>query len=128
VGRLPQVLGNLVQVTSGHAGRSGQSLHIVQPSSTCMPARRGAILGGVGRTSEGAQAFQTSAARHARNRGLSRQVETSVPYSFFGWASACWERSCSFICLIVVNFQSWLDPFIIITACREHWRESAGFC
>ena len=35
--------------------------------------------------------------------------------------SSAWElgwsgQSCWRICLIVVNFQSWLDPFIIITA------------
>jgi hypothetical protein len=30
--------------------------------------------------------------------------------------------------LIVVNFQSWLDPFIIITGCRARSRASCGCC
>ena len=30
--------------------------------------------------------------------------------------------------LIVVNFQSWLDPFVIITACRPRWPASSGCC
>jgi len=30
--------------------------------------------------------------------------------------------------LIVVNFQSWLDPFIIITACPARSPASAGRC
>ena len=29
--------------------------------------------------------------------------------------------------LIVVNFQSWLDPFVIITGCRRRWGESSCF-
>ena len=30
--------------------------------------------------------------------------------------------------LIVVNFQSWSDPFVIITALPRHWPASSGCC
>jgi len=33
---------------------------------------------------------------------------------------------CLVYLLIVVNFQSWLDPFIIITPFLEPWRELSG--
>jgi len=30
--------------------------------------------------------------------------------------------------IMVVNFQSWLDPFIILMACPERFRESCSSC
>ena len=30
--------------------------------------------------------------------------------------------------LIVVNFQSWLDPFVIVSALPRRWRASCGCC
>ena len=58
---------------------------------------------------------------------LRGQVETMTS-SFAGLAAGVLVAIVLVYLLIVVNFQSWLDPFIIITALPALLPESCGCC
>jgi len=115
----PQVLG---KSGSAHAvARPAVVNHYnIQRSSMCMPARRGAIsVGCVGRH-EGAQTVPGPPAARNPHRG-SRQVQT-MQSSFIGLGLGLLGAIVLVYLLIVVNFQSWLDPLSLLLRCRERWR------
>jgi CzcA family heavy metal efflux pump len=110
----PQVLGNLVQLTPV-ARPVVVSHYEVQPVIDVYATVQDRDLGGVAAgTDRILSAFQDHLPRgtHLTVRG---QVET-MRSSFIGLGAGLVIAIALVYFLIVVNFQSWLDPFIIITA------------
>jgi multidrug efflux pump subunit AcrB len=109
-----QVLGNLVQLSP--AARPAVVSHYnVQPVIDVYASTQGRDLGAVASdTMKVLEPFQHNLPRGTRIvvRG---QVET-MRSSFFGLGIGLLMAILLIYFLIVVNFQSWLDPFIIITA------------
>jgi CzcA family heavy metal efflux pump len=109
-----QVLGNLAQVTP--VARPAVVNHYnVQPVIDVYASTQGRDLGGVASDiTKALKPFQDHLPRGTRIvvRG---QVET-MRSSFFGLGFGLLGAIVLVYLLIVVNFQSWLDPFIIITA------------
>ena len=109
-----QVLGNLVQLTP--TSRPAVVSHYnVQPVIDVYASTQGRDLGSVAReTQKILQSFNDHLPRGARIvvRG---QVDT-MRSSFFGLGVGLIGAIILVYFLIVVNFQSWLDPFVIITA------------
>jgi CzcA family heavy metal efflux pump len=112
--RGPQVLGNLAQMTP--AARPAVVNHYnVQPVIDVYASTQGRDLGGVSaEIMKVLKPFQDHLPRGTRIvvRG---QVET-MRSSFLGLGVGLLMAIVLVYLLIVVNFQSWLDPFIIITA------------
>ncbi len=110
----PQVLGNLAQVTP--TTRPAVVNHYnVQPVIDVYASTQGRDLGGVASDiMKTLKPFQDHAPRGTQIvvRG---QVET-MKSSFVGLGLGLLGAIVLVYLLIVVNFQSWLDPFIIITA------------
>jgi CzcA family heavy metal efflux pump len=111
---VPQVLGNLVQLTP--VARPAVVNHYnVQPVIDVYASTQGRDLGGVASDiMKALKPFQNNLPRGTRIvvRG---QIET-MRSSFFGLGVGLLGAIVLVYLLIVVNFQSWLDPFIIITA------------
>jgi len=110
----PQLLGNLVQVTP-EARPAVVNHYNVQPVIDVYASTQGRDLGGVASDiMKALQPFQDHLPRGTRIfvRG---QIET-MRSSFFGLGVGLLGAIVLVYLLIVVNFQSWLDPFIIITA------------
>jgi CzcA family heavy metal efflux pump len=110
----PQVLGNLVQITP--VARPAVVNHYnVQPVIDVYASTQGRDLGG-GATDimKALKPFQDNLPRGTQIvvRG---QIET-MESSFLGLGVGLLGAIVLVYLLIVVNFQSWLDPFIIITA------------
>ena len=109
-----QVLGNLAQVTP--VARPAVVNHYnVQPVIDVYASTQGRDLGGVANDiMKALKPFQDHLPRGTRIivRG---QIET-MRSSFFGLGVGLLGAIVLVYLLIVVNFQSWLDPFIIITA------------
>jgi len=109
-----QVLGNLVQLTP--AARPAVVNHYnVQPVIDVYASTQGRDLGGVASDiMKALRPFQDHLPRGSQIvvRG---QIET-MQSSFFGLGVGLLMAIVLVYLLIVVNFQSWLDPFIIITA------------
>jgi multidrug efflux pump subunit AcrB len=113
-GRAPQVLGNLVQLIP-EARPAVVNHYNVQPVIDVYASTQGRDLGGVASDMMKAlKPFQDHLPRGTQIvvRG---QVET-MKSSFFGLGVGLLGAIVLVYLLIVVNFQSWLDPFIIITA------------
>ena len=88
----------------------------VQPVIDIFGAVQGRDLGGVARDidADRRRGAQGSAARH-RSSSIRGQIETMTS-SFAGLLAGLALAIVLVYLLIVVNFQSWLDPFIIISA------------
>jgi len=110
----PQVLGNLAQLTP--VARPAVVNHYnVQPVIDVYASTQGRDLGGVATDiMKALKPFQDHLPRGTQIvvRG---QIET-MQSSFFGLGVGLLGAIVLVYLLIVVNFQSWLDPFIIITA------------
>jgi CzcA family heavy metal efflux pump len=112
----PQLLGNLVQLTP--VARPAVVNHYnVQPVIDVYASTQGRDLGGV--ASDITKALEPFEDPKNLPRGtqivVRGQVKT-MESSFFGLAVGLLGAIVLVYLLIVVNFQSWLDPFIIITA------------
>jgi multidrug efflux pump subunit AcrB len=113
-GSSPQILGNLV-TTSTTARPAEVSHYATQPMINVYAAVDGRDLGGVATEVEkSVQAIEKELPKgsHIVIRG---QVQT-MKSSFTGLGFGLLGAIVLVYLLIVVNFQSWLDPFIIITA------------
>src|SRR6266852_1685088 len=113
-GSRPQILGNLV-TTSTIARPAEVSHYATQPMINVYAAVDGRDLGGVaGEVEKRVQAIEKDLPKgsHIVIRG---QVQT-MKSSFTGLGFGLLGAIVLVYLLIVVNFQSWLDPFIIITA------------
>ncbi|MGA8067464.1 MAG: efflux RND transporter permease subunit, partial [Terriglobales bacterium] len=112
----PQVLGNLVQLTPV-ARPAVVNHYAVQPVIDVYASTQGRDLGGV--ASDIMKALQPFQDPGRVPRGtfivVRGQIET-MRSSFFGLGVGLLGAIVLVYLLIVVNFQSWLDPFIIITA------------
>jgi CzcA family heavy metal efflux pump len=112
--RAPQVLGNLVQLSP--AARPAVVSHYnVQNVIDVYVSTAGRDLGGV--STDVARAIKNVEKRLPRGTEIvvRGQVET-MRSSFLGLGVGLLMAILLVYFLIVVNFQSWLDPFIIITA------------
>ncbi len=112
----PQILGNLVQLTP--IARPAVVNHYnVQPVIDVYASAQGRDLGGV--ASDIMKALKPFQDPKTLPRGtqivVRGQVQT-MNSSFFGLGVGLLGAIVLVYLLIVVNFQSWLDPFIIITA------------
>ncbi len=112
----PQVLGNLVQLTP--LERPAVVNHYnVQPVIDVYASTQGRDLGGV--SSDIMEVLKPFQDKKNLPRGTSIVVRGQVvtmKSSFFGLGIGLLGAIVLVYLLIVVNFQSWLDPFIIITA------------
>jgi len=111
---VPQILGNLVTTTT--VARPASVAHYnVQPMINVYAAVSGRDLGGVaGEVNKLVSGIQKDLPRGSHTI-VSGQVQT-MGTSFYGLAIGLMGAIVLAYLLIVVNFQSWLDPFIIITA------------
>jgi CzcA family heavy metal efflux pump len=113
-GSRPQILGNLV-TTSTTARPAEISHYTTQPMINVYAAVDGRDLGGVaGEVEKRVQAIEKDLPKgsHIVIRGQVQTMKSSFTGLGFGLIGAIVLA----YLLIVVNFQSWLDPFIIITA------------
>jgi CzcA family heavy metal efflux pump len=113
-GAPPQILGNLASVTR-NAEMASVSDYNIQPVIDIYGAAAGRNLGDLSRDIN----KTVNASRHNLPRGsqliVRGQIATMVS-SFVGLLAGLVFAILLVYLLIVVNFQSWLDPFIIITA------------
>jgi CzcA family heavy metal efflux pump len=113
-GQTPQVLGNLTEITP--VARPAVVNHYnVQPVIDVYASTQGRDLGGV--ASDIMKALKPFEDHLPRGTSIvvRGQVDT-MRSSFFGLGFGLLGAIVLVYLLIVVNFQSWLDPFIIITA------------
>ena len=113
-GARPQILGNLV-TTSTTARPAEVSHYTTQPMINVYAAVDGRDLGGVAdEVEKRVQAIEKDLPKgsHIAVRGQVQTMKSSFAGLGFGLLGAIVLA----YLLIVVNFQSWLDPFIIITA------------
>lgn len=110
----PQVLGNLVQMSV--QGEQALVTHYdAQPMIDVYASVEGRDLGGVGKDVE--KLLDKFRGQLPRGTELELRGEVNtMTTSFSGLASGVVVAIVLVYLLIVVNFQSWLDPFIIITA------------
>jgi CzcA family heavy metal efflux pump len=110
----PQVLENLATISPA-VTPAVISHYNIQPVIDVYASVQGRDLGGVARDTRKIVAeFEKKLPRGSRIE-MRGQVET-MSSSFFGLAVGLLMSIVLVYLLIVVNFQSWLDPFIIITA------------
>jgi multidrug efflux pump subunit AcrB len=110
----PQVLGNLATVTPG-VTPAVISHYNIQPVMDVYASVQGRDLGGVARDTRRIVAdFEKKLPKGSRIE-VRGQVATMIS-SFAGLSIGLIMSIVLIYLLIVVNFQSWLDPFIIITA------------
>src|SRR6476660_6976740 len=110
----PQVLGNLATVTPA-VTPAVISHYNIQPVIDVYASVQGRDLGGVARDTRKIVAdFQKKLPKGSRI-DVRGQVETMTS-SFLGLSVGLVMSIVLVYLLIVVNFQSWIDPFIIITA------------
>ncbi|MFP5236727.1 MAG: efflux RND transporter permease subunit [Acidobacteriota bacterium] len=114
VPRAQQVLGNLAEVTPG-AELGTVSHYDIQPVLDILTNVRGTDLGSVTR------AMEKIVARHKKDlpRGSSlnlRGQSETMRKSYIGLLGGLAMSILLIYLLIVVNFQSWIDPFLIISA------------
>jgi CzcA family heavy metal efflux pump len=110
----PQVLGNLVQLTP--VARPAVVNHYnVQPVIDVYASTQGRDLGGVATDIMKALKPVQDHLPRGTQIVVRGQIET-MQSSFFGLGVGLLGAIVLVYLLIVVNFQSWLDPFIIITA------------
>lgn len=113
-GATPQVLGNLATVTPG-VTPAVISHYNIQPVIDIYASVQGRDLGGVARDTRKIIAEYEKKLPRGSQIVMRGQVETMTS-SFAGLGIGLVMSIVLIYLLIVVNFQSWLDPFIIITA------------
>jgi multidrug efflux pump subunit AcrB len=112
----PQLLGNLVQ-TSPTSRPAVVSHYNVQPVIDVYASTQGRDLGGVAKDTEKIlQPYMDPKNLPRGTRIVTRGQVDTMRSSFFGLGIGLLGAILLVYFLIVVNFQSWLDPFIIITA------------
>jgi multidrug efflux pump subunit AcrB len=113
-GQTPQILGNLV--TTGLVTRAAEMSHYnAQPMINVYASVAGRDLGGVAADVANRVASIQADLPRGAEAVIRGQVQT-MESSFSGLAYGLLGAIVLAYLLIVVNFQSWTDPFIIITA------------
>jgi len=113
-GNAPQILGGLADITPGPSA-AVVSHYNVQPVIDIYAAAQGRDLAAVARDIDralGETAQSVPRGSSVVMRGQVKTMTTAYSQLYFGLAGAI----VLVYLVIVVNFQSWLDPFIIITA------------
>ena len=110
----PQILGNLASVSRG-TEQGAISHYNVQPVLDIFGAVEGTDLGTVGRQVDAIVAANRKDLPRGTQVVVRGQVET-MRASYVGLLGGLVLSIVLVYLLIVVNFQSWLDPFIIIAA------------
>jgi multidrug efflux pump subunit AcrB len=110
----PQMLGNLVTVTPGRE-QTVVSRYNIQPALDLYISVSGRDLGGVARQVRQAVDDMRPQLPRGTTVNLRGQVET-MQTSYLGLGVGLLGAIVLVYLLIVVNFQSWIDSFIIITA------------
>jgi len=110
----PQILGNLASITRG-ASLAAVSHYNVQPVINIYGAVQGRDLGGVARDLDRKVAESQKDLPTGSRTIVRGQIDT-MRSSFTGLLAGLVFSIVLVYLLIVVNFQSWLDPLIIISA------------
>ncbi len=113
-GAPPQILGNLASISRG-ASLGAVSHYNVQPVINIYGAVQGRDLGGVARDLDRMVAQSQNLLPRGSRTIVRGQIET-MRTSFSGLLTGLIFSIVLVYLLIVVNFQSWLDPLIIISA------------
>jgi len=110
----PQILGNLASITRG-TSLAAVSHYNVQPVINIYGAVQGRDLGGVARDLDRIVADNQDGLPRGSRTIIRGQIAT-MRSSFSGLLAGLFFSIVLVYLLIVVNFQSWLDPLIIISA------------
>jgi multidrug efflux pump subunit AcrB len=113
-GAPPQILGNLAAISRG-ASLAAVSHYNVQPVVNIYGAVQGRDLGGVARDLNRIVEESQSGLPRGSRTVVRGQIET-MRSSFLGLLAGLVFSIVLVYLLVVVNFQSWLDPLIIISA------------
>ena len=113
-GAPPQILGNLASISRG-ASMAAVSHYNVQPVINIYGAVQGRDLGGVARDLDRI-VDQNQSGLPRGSRTIVRGQIATMRSSFYGLLAGLVFSIVLVYLLIVVNFQSWLDPLIIISA------------
>jgi multidrug efflux pump subunit AcrB len=113
-GATPQLLGNLATISRG-TEQDLVSHYDIQPVIDVYADVQGRDLGGVARDFQGIVQAAEKKLPHSSSIMVRGQVET-MHSSFVGLGLGLIFAIVLVYLLIVINFQSWSDPFIIITA------------
>ena len=113
-GARPQILGNLASISRG-ASMAAVSHYNVQPVINIYGAVQGRDLGGVARDLDRIVAENQGGLPTGSGTVVRGQIAT-MRSSFSGLLAGLFFSIVLVYLLIVVNFQSWLDPLIIISA------------
>ena len=113
-GAPPQILGNVASITRG-AEMADVSDYNIQPVIDIYGTAEGRDLGDLSRDIDKTLNASRSSLPHGSLLDVRGQIET-MRSSFVGLLGGLLFAILLVYLLIVVNFQSWLDPFIIITA------------
>jgi len=114
LGGPPQILGNLASISRG-ASMAAVSHYNVQPVINIYGAVQGRDLGGVARDLDRIVADSQNELPRGSRTVVRGQIAT-MRTSFSGLLAGLVFSIVLVYLLIVVNFQSWLDPLIIISA------------
>jgi multidrug efflux pump subunit AcrB len=113
-GARPEILGNLASIQRG-SGMAVVSHYDIQPVIDIFGAVQGRDLGGVARDIDRIVKESQKELPRGSQVIIRGQIQT-MRSSYFGLLSGLGFSILLVYLLIVVNFQSWLDPFIIISA------------
>ena len=113
-GAPPQILGNLASISRG-ASMAAVSHYNVQPVINIYGSVEGRDLGSVARDLDRVVADSQNQLPRGSRTIVRGQIET-MRSSFSGLLAGLFFSIVLVYLLIVVNFQSWLDPLIIISA------------
>jgi multidrug efflux pump subunit AcrB len=113
-GARPEILGNLASLQRG-SGMAVVSHYDIQPVIDIFGAVQGRDLGGVARDIDRIVKESQKELPRGSQVIIRGQIQT-MRSSYFGLLSGLGFSILLVYLLIVVNFQSWLDPFIIISA------------
>ncbi|HUK52504.1 MAG TPA: efflux RND transporter permease subunit [Candidatus Binatia bacterium] len=113
-GAPPQILGNLASISRG-ASLAAVSHYNVQPVINIYGSVQGRDLGGAARELDRIVAQSQSALPRGSRTIVRGQIDT-MRSSFDGLLAGLVFSIVLVYLLVVVNFQSWLDPLIIISA------------
>ena len=113
-GAPPQILGNLASISRG-ASMAAVSHYNVQPVINIYGSVQGRDLGSVARDLDRVVADSQNQLPRGSRTIVRGQIET-MRSSFSGLLAGLFFSIVLVYLLIVVNFQSWLDPLIIISA------------
>src|SRR6185437_11447515 len=122
----PPILGGIANI-SRSASSAVVSQYDIQPMVQIYATPQGRDLGAVAADVRAAIADTAKEVPKGSTVALLGQVQT-MNSAFFGLLFGLLAAIVLIYFLIVVNFQSWSDPFVIVTHCRRRSPASSGCC